>query len=69
LITMTGLAAFLLSDIISFGLNSDHNSVLAGLEDQDPIKSIMSIINWNEKNIKPAVCLIQILNMKNSKDF
>ena len=55
LITMTGLAAFLLSDIISFGLNSDHKSVLAGLEDQDPIKSIMSIINWNEKNIKPAV--------------
>ena len=55
LITMTGLAAFLLSDIISFGLNSDHKSVLAGLEDQDLIKSITSIINWNEKDIKPAV--------------
>jgi hypothetical protein len=55
LIAMTGLAAFLLSDIISFGLNSDHKSVLAGFEDQDPVKSIMSIINWNEKNLKPAV--------------
>ena len=55
LITMTGLAAFLLSDIISFGLNSDHKSVLAGLEDQVLLKSIMSVINWNEKNIKPAI--------------
>jgi len=55
LISMTGLAAFLLSDIISFGSNSDHKSFLVGFEHQEPIKSIMSIINWNEKNIEPAV--------------
>ena len=54
LISMTGLAAFLLSDILSFGLNSDHKSVLVGLEHQDLILSIMSIINWDEKNINPA---------------
>lgn len=55
LISMTGLAAFLLSDILSFGLNSDHKSVLAGLEHQDLILSIKSIINWDGKDIKPAV--------------
>jgi hypothetical protein len=52
---MTGLAAFLLSDIISFGLNPDHNSALVGLEHNDPITGIMSIINWNENYKKPAV--------------
>jgi hypothetical protein len=54
LISMAGFAAFLLSDIMSFGLNSDHRTFLAGLEHQDSIDNIVSIMNWNEKNIKPA---------------
>jgi len=54
LISMAGFATFLLSDILSFGLNSDHRTFLAGLEGQDSIDNILSIINWNEKNIKPA---------------
>jgi hypothetical protein len=54
LISMAGFAAFLLSDILSFGLNSDHRTFLAGLEHQDSIDNILSIINWNEKSIKPA---------------
>ena len=54
LISMAGFAAFLLSDILSFGLNSDHRTFLAGLEHQDSIDNILSIMNWNEKSIKPA---------------
>ncbi len=54
LISMAGFAAFLLSDILSFGSNSDHQTFLVGLEGQDSIDSIMSIINWNEKDIEPA---------------
>ena len=54
LISMAGFATFLLSDILSFGLNSDHRTFLAGLEHQDSIDNILSIINWNEKSIKPA---------------
>ena len=54
LISMAGFAAFLLSDIVSFGLNPDNRTFLVGLEHQDSIDSIMSIINWNEKSIKPA---------------
>ncbi|HEX7445189.1 MAG TPA: hypothetical protein VF300_02250 [Methanothrix sp.] len=54
LISMAGFSAFLLSDIVSFGLNSDHRTFLAGLEHQDSIDKIMSIINWNEKSIKSA---------------
>ena len=53
LISMAGFAAFLLSDIVSFGLNSDHRTFLADLEHQDSIDYIMSIINWGEKSIKP----------------
>jgi len=55
LISLAGLAAFLLSDILSFGSNSDHQTFLAGLEGQDSIDGIMSIISWNEKGIEPAV--------------
>ena len=54
LISMAGFAAFLLSDIVSFGLNSDHRTFLAGLEPQDSIDNILSMINWSEKSIKPA---------------
>jgi len=54
LISMAGFAAFLLSDILSFGSNSDHQTILVGLEGQDSIDNIMSIINWNEKGIEPA---------------
>jgi len=53
LISMAGFAAFLLSDIVSFGLNSDHRTFLAGLEPQDSIDNILSMINWSEKSIKP----------------
>jgi hypothetical protein len=55
LISLAGFAAFLLSDILSFGSNSDHQTFLAGLEGQDSIDGIMSIISWNEKGIEPAV--------------
>ena len=54
LISMAGFAAFLLSDIVSFGLNSDHRTFLAGLEQQDSIDNILSMINWSEKSIRPA---------------
>jgi hypothetical protein len=54
LISMAGFAAFLLSDILSFGLNSDHRTFLAGLEHQDSIDNIVSIMNWNEKSTEPA---------------
>ena len=37
LISMAGFAAFLLSDILSFGSNSDHRTFLAGLEGQNSI--------------------------------
>jgi hypothetical protein len=55
LISLAGFAAFLLSDILSFGSNYDHRTFLAGLEGQDSIDGIMSIINWNEKGVKPTV--------------
>ena len=55
LISLAGFAAFLLSDILSFGSNSDHRTFLIGLEGQDSIDGIMSIINGNEKGIIPAV--------------
>ncbi len=55
LISMTGLAAFLISDILSFGFNSDHKCVLAGIEFRDPIMSTMSAANWNEKRTNLAV--------------
>jgi len=55
LISLAGFAAFLLSDILSFGSNSDHQTFLAGLEGQDSIDGIMSIISWNEKGIELAV--------------
>jgi hypothetical protein len=55
LISMAGFAAFLLSDIISFGSNSDHQTFLAGLEGQNSIDNIMSIIDWNRKGVIPAV--------------
>jgi hypothetical protein len=54
LISMAGFAAFLLSDIMSFGLNSDHRTFLAGLEHQDSIDNIVSIMNWNEKSTEPT---------------
>ena len=54
LISMAGFAAFLLSDIVSFGLNSDHRTFLAGLELQDSIDNILSMINWSGKSIEPA---------------
>jgi hypothetical protein len=54
LISMAGFSAFLLSDILSFGLNSDHRTFLASLEGQDSIDNILSIMNWNEKTIDPA---------------
>ncbi len=54
LISMAGFAAFLLSDILSFGLNSDHQTFLAGLEHQDSIDNILSMINWSEMGIEPG---------------
>ena len=57
LISMAGFAAFLLSDIMSFGLNSDHQTFLAGLELKDSIDNILSMINWSPKSIEPAAII------------
>ena len=69
LISMAGFAAFLLSDILSLGSNSDHQTFLVGLEGQDSIDNIMSIINWNEKGIKPTVTEDPVAQKKASNNL
>ena len=66
LISMAGFAAFLLSDILSFGSNSDHRTFLAGLEGQNSIDNIMSIIDWNQKGIVQAVTKNPVAQEKGS---
>lgn len=47
LISMTGLAAFLISDIMSFASDSNHRGILAGFELQDSKNSFMSMTDWS----------------------
>ena len=69
LISMAGFAAFLLSDIISFGSNSDHRTFLVGLEGQNSIDNIMSIIDWNGKGVIPAVTKNPVAPEKGSNNL
>ena len=48
LIFMTGLAVFLISDILSFGSNSSYKGALAGLDLGEKVKSIL-VANSSEK--------------------
>jgi len=49
LISLTGLAAFLISDILSFGSDSAHKGALVGIDLQDRGKSILAILNGNDE--------------------
>jgi len=48
LISLTGLAAYLVYDILSFGSDSTHKGVLAGVNLQDREKSILAILTGND---------------------
>ncbi|MBN1236805.1 MAG: hypothetical protein JW999_12280 [Methanotrichaceae archaeon] len=49
LICMTGLVIFLISDLVSFASNPDHNGVLAGLDIKGPENDIVSMTDGKEK--------------------
>jgi hypothetical protein len=50
LICMTGLALFIISDLVSFASNSDRNGVLVGLDLKGPENGITSMTNGKEKS-------------------
>ena len=50
LICMTGLALFIISDLVSFASNSDRNGVLVGLDLKGPENGITSMTNVTEKS-------------------
>lgn len=50
LICMTGLAIFLISDLVSFASNPDHKGVLVGLDLKGPENGIVSMTNGKEKS-------------------
>ncbi|MFZ3147498.1 MAG: hypothetical protein WA137_00495 [Methanothrix sp.] len=50
LICMTGLAIFLISDLVSFASNPDHKVVLAGLDLKGPENSIVTMTAGKEKS-------------------
>ena len=49
LICMTGLALFIISDLVSFASNSDRNGFLVGLDLKGPENGITSMTNVTEK--------------------
>jgi hypothetical protein len=50
LICMTGLAIFLISDLVSFASNSDHRGVLVGLDLKDSENGIVPMKDGKEKS-------------------
>jgi hypothetical protein len=50
LICMTGLAIFLISDLVSFASNPDHKGVLVGLDLKGPENGIVPVTNGKEKS-------------------
>ena len=50
LICMTGLALFIISDLVSFASNSDRNGVLFGLDLKGPENGITSMTSGKEKS-------------------
>ena len=50
LICMTGLAIFLISDLVSFASNPDHKGVLATLDLKGPENGIVSMTDGKEKS-------------------
>ena len=48
LICMTGLALFIISDLVSFASNPDHKGVSVGLDLKGPEKGIVPMTNGNE---------------------
>ena len=50
LICMTGLALFIISDLVSFASNADRNGVLVGLGLKGPENGITSMTNGTEKS-------------------
>ena len=63
LISLTGLAAFLISDILSFGSDSAHKGALVGIDLQDRGKGILAILNGNDERTN----LIAANNSENAK--
>ena len=63
LISLTGLAAFLISDILSFGSDSAHKGALVGIDLQDRGKSILAILNGNDEKTN----LMAANNSENAK--
>ena len=63
LISLTGLAAFLISDILSFGSDSAHKGALVGIDIQDRGKSILAILNGNDERTN----LMAANNSENAK--
>ena len=63
LISVTGLAAFLISDILSFGSDSAHKGALVGIDLQDRGKSILAILNGNDERTN----LMAANNSENAK--
>ncbi len=53
LISLTCLAAFLISDILSFGSDSGHKGALVGVDLQDKGKSILAILNGIDDKVNP----------------
>ena len=50
LICMTGLAMFLISDLVSFASNPDHKGVLVGLDLKGPENGIVPMTDGKEKS-------------------